>query len=184
MNEEQKTNNEVAVLGAGCFWCTEAVFQNLKGVSSVLPGYTGGNVENPSYEQVSGGNTGHVEVAKIEFDPSVISFKQLLEVFFAVHDPTTKDRQGNDVGTQYASAIFYSSPKQKQIAEEVIKEIEAEKIYSSPIVTELRPLEKFYLAENYHQNYYLNNPGNPYCAVVISPKVKKFREKFSSLIKS
>lgn len=175
---------EIAVLGAGCFWCTEAVFQNLKGVNSVLPGYTGGSVENPKYEQVCEGNTGHIEVAKIEFDPGIISFKQLLEVFFAMHDPTTKNRQGADVGEQYASAIFYSNQEQKQVAEETIKEVNEEKIYNDPIVTQVRPLDKFYLAENYHQNYYLNNPGNPYCAAVISPKVKKFREKFSGLLKS
>jgi len=183
MNQEPTTTNETAVLGAGCFWCTEAVFQNLKGVKSVLPGYAGGDLPNPTYEQVSGGSSGHIEVAKIEFDPSVISFKQLLEVFFVVHDPTTKDRQGNDVGPQYASVIFYASPGQKQIAEEVIKEVDNEKIYGAPIVTRISPLEKFYVAENYHRNYYLNNPGNPYCAAVISPKVKKFREKFSSLLK-
>lgn len=180
----ESKQKEIAVLGAGCFWCTEAVFQNLKGVASVLPGYTGGNLPNPTYEQVSSGSSGHVEVAKIEFDPVIISYHQLLEVFFAVHNPTTLNRQGNDVGEQYQSAIFYTSENQKQIALEVIKEVDSEKIYNSPIVTKVRALEKFYVAENYHQNYYLNNPGNPYCSVVIDPKVQKLRAKFTNLLKS
>ncbi len=178
-----KNTSETAVFGAGCFWCTEAVFQNLKGVTSVLPGYTGGDLPNPTYEQVTSGSSGHVEVAKIEFDPTIILFKQLLEVFFAVHNPTTINRQGNDIGEQYQSAIFYTSEIQKQIAFEVIKEVDSEKIYNSAIVTKVRPLEKFYLAENYHQNYYLNNPGNPYCSVVIDPKLQKLRSKFTQLLK-
>ncbi len=176
-------NNETAVFGAGCFWCTEAVFQNLKGVESVLPGYTGGHVPNPTYEQVCAHNTGHIEVAEIKFDPSVLPFKTLLEVFFAVHDPTTMNRQGNDVGEQYASAVFYTSEEQKKITQEVIADLEKQKIFDSPIVTQIRPLEKFYVAENYHQNYFNNNPGNPYCQAVISPKVAKFRKKFASLLK-
>ncbi|MEK7161821.1 MAG: peptide-methionine (S)-S-oxide reductase MsrA [Patescibacteria group bacterium] len=175
----ESKQKDIAVFGAGCFWCTEAVFQNLNGVSVVLPGYTGGDLQNPSYEQVSSGSSGHVEAAKIEFDPGIISFKQLLEVFFAVHDPTTLNRQGNDAGEQYQSAIFYTSENQKQIALNIIREVDGEKIYNSPIVTKVRPLKKFYVAENYHQNYYINNPGNPYCAVVIDPKVQKLRAKFT-----
>src|SRR5579864_4964235 len=160
-------NKETAVFGAGCFWCTEAVFQNLKGVTSVLPGYTGGRVPNPTYEQVSMGNTGHVEVAKIEFDPSVIKFTDLLNVLFSTHDPTTPNRQGNDVGEQYRSVIFYLSEEQKKEAEEFIAE--AQKDFDNAIITTVEPLDKFYEAENYHQNYYLNNPGNPYCQFVIVP---------------
>ncbi len=184
MNDNNESILELAVLGAGCFWCTEAVFQNLRGVSSVLPGYTGGALKNPSYEQVSSGSTGHVEVAKIEFDAKIISFRQLLEVFFAVHDPTTLNKQGHDIGQQYQSAIFYASQEQQQTALEVIQEVEREKIYNSQIVTKVRPLEEFFVAENYHQNYYLNNPGNPYCSAVISPKVQKLRAKFAALLKS
>lgn len=182
MPENKNNPTEVAILGAGCFWCTEAVFQNLKGVASVLPGYTGGSVPNPSYEQVCSHTTGHIEVAKIEFNPKLLPFKTLLEVFFALHDPTTLNRQGNDVGDQYASAIFYSSEQQKQTAKEVISDLEKQKVFDSPIVTQIRPLEKFYLAENYHQNYYNNNPGNPYCQTVISPKVAKLRKKFAQLL--
>ena len=173
---------QTAIFGAGCFWCTEAIFQNLKGVSSVLPGYAGGRVPNPTYEQVCGGNTGHVEVAQIEFDPEQIKFVDLLNVLFAVHDPTTINRQGNDVGEQYASAVFYTSEEQKRQAEEFIKQ--ARKEFSDPIITQVRALDKFYPAENYHQNYYNNNPGNPYCQVVISPKLEKFRKKFQNLLKN
>jgi len=174
-------NMETAIFGAGCFWCTEAVFQSLRGVSLVLPGYTGGHVENPTYEQVSSGSTGHVEVTKIEFDPNAIKFTDLLSVLFATHDPTTMNRQGNDVGDQYRSEIFYLSNDQKLQAEEFIKQ--SQKEFSSPIVTKISPLNKFYPAENYHQNYYKNNPGNPYCQFVIDPKLEKFRKKFSSLLK-
>lgn len=173
---------QTAIFGAGCFWCTEAIFQNLKGVSSVLPGYAGGRVPNPTYEQVCGGNTGHVEVAQIEFDPEQIKFVDLLNVLFAVHDPTTINRQGNDVGEQYASAVFYTSEEQKRQAEEFIKQ--ARKEFSDPIITQVRALDKFYPDENYHQNYYNNNPGNPYCQVVISPKLEKFRKKFQNLLKN
>ncbi len=172
---------ETAVFGAGCSWCVEAVFQNLKGVSSVLPGYAGGHVANPTYEQVSNGNTGHAEVAKIEFDPQVIKFTDLLNVLFATHDPTTMNRQGNDVGDQYRSVIFYLSEEQKSQAEGFIKN--AQKEFTSPIVTQAQPLDKFYPAENYHQNYYINNPGNPYCQLVIDPKLTKFRKKFNHLLK-
>ena len=172
---------ETAVFGGGCFWCTEAIFQNLKGVASVLPGYSGGHVSNPTYKQVSSGTTGHAEAAEIKFDPAVIEFKNLLEVFFATHDPTTMNRQGNDVGEQYKSAIFYASEEQKKEAEKFIAS--AQKDYSSPIVTQVRPLEKFYVAENYHQNYFKNNPGNPYCQIVINPKLEKFKKKFPNLLK-
>ncbi|HYV33778.1 MAG TPA: peptide-methionine (S)-S-oxide reductase MsrA [Candidatus Limnocylindria bacterium] len=172
---------QTAVFGAGCFWCVEAVYQNLRGVSSVLPGYAGGNKADPTYEEVSSGTTGHAEVAKIEFDPAVIKFSDLLNVLFATHDPTTMNRQGNDVGDQYRSAIFYTSENQKQEAQSFIKQ--AQKEFSSPIVTQLVPLEKFYAAENYHRDYYKNNPGNPYCQFVIDPKLEKFRKKFASLLK-
>lgn len=173
---------EIAVFGGGCFWCTEAIFQNLRGVLSVESGYTGGHKANPTYEEVSGGDTGHVEANKIEFDPGVISFRDLLEVFFAMHDPTALNRQGNDVGTQYRSAIFYSSEEQKKQAEEFIAG--AQKDFDSPIVTQLKPLGEFYKAENYHQNYYNQNPDKPYCRLVISPKLQKLREKFSVLLKA
>lgn len=172
---------ETAVFGAGCFWCVEAVFQSLHGVSSVLPGYAGGHTENPTYEEVSDGNTGHAEVAKIEFNPEVIKFSDLLNVLFATHDPTTVNRQGNDIGDQYRSVIFFASDEQKKLAEEFIKN--AQKEFDSPIVTQVLPLGKFYLAENYHRDYYKNNPGNPYCQLVITPKLAKFRKKFSELLK-
>ena len=174
-------NNETAIFGAGCFWCVEAVFQNLKGVSSVLPGYAGGHVANPTYEQVSGGTTGHAEVAKIEFDPAVIKFADLLNVLFSTHNPTTMNRQGSDVGEQYRSAIFYTSAEQKQQAGEFVKT--AQKDFDSPIVTQVQPLDKFYQAENYHRDYYKNNPNNPYCQLVIDPRLEKFRKKFASLLK-
>jgi len=178
---DRKDLMETAVFGAGCFWCVEAVFQNLKGVSSVLPGYAGGHKDNPTYEEVSSGTTGHAEVTKIEFDPSVIKFADLLNVLFATHDPTTMNRQGNDVGDQYRSAIFYLSDNQKKQAEEFIKQ--AQKDFDSPIVTQVLPLDKFYPAENYHKDYYKNNPGNPYCQLVIDPKLAKFRKKFANLLK-
>jgi peptide-methionine (S)-S-oxide reductase len=167
---------EIATLGAGCFWCVEAVFQEMQGVLSVTSGYMGGRVENPTYEQVCGGRTGHVEVAQLVFDPAVVSFRDILEVFFTVHDPTTKDRQGNDVGPQYRSAIFYHSAEQKQVAEDVIRELDGEG--SGAIVTEVRAAEVFYPAEDYHRDYFRNHPNQPYCAYIVAPKVKKFREKF------
>ncbi len=173
---------EIAVFGGGCFWCTEAVFQQLKGVLKVLPGYAGGTVEQPSYEQVSTGTTGHAEVIRIEFDPKLVSFRDLLNVFFATHDPTQLNRQGNDVGTQYRSAVFYASEEQKADAEAAIAELEKEKVFDSSVVTTVEPLKNFSLAEDYHQNYFKNNPGNPYCAAVISPKVAKFRETFKHLL--
>lgn len=180
--ENMKNNLETAVFAGGCFWCTEAVFQKLRGVKSVSPGYAGGTVDNPTYEQVSGGQTGHAEVIKFEFDSAVISYRDLLEVFFATHDPTTLNRQGNDVGTQYRSAIFYATEEQKQEAEKIIAELNNAKAYSNPIVTTLESLTKFYEAEDYHKNYYERNQGQPYCMVVINPKIKKFKEKFASLI--
>lgn len=175
-------NLQTAVFGGGCFWCTEAVFQKLRGVKSVEPGYAGGSVENPTYEQVSSGSSGHAEVIRFEFDPEQISYRDLLEVFFATHDPTTLNQQGNDVGIQYRSAIFYNNENQKQQAEGIIKELEEAKAYQNPIVTTLEPLTKFYEAEEYHKNYYERNQGQPYCQVVINPKIKKFKEKFASLI--
>ena len=177
-------NLETATLGAGCFWCVEAVFDDLKGVEDVVSGYSGGQTENPTYRQVCDGTTGHAEVAEIRFDPSVISFKDILRVFFSVHDPTTMNRQGADIGTQYRSAIFYHNDDQKRDAEEIVKEITDEAVYDDPIVTEIVPFEKFWPAEDYHQEYFANNPNVPYCAAVVSPKVKKFRQKFSDRLKS
>ena len=174
---------ETATLAAGCFWCVEAVFDDLKGVEDVVSGYSGGRTENPTYRQVCDGNTGHAEVAEIKFDPSVISFKDILRVFFSVHDPTTLNRQGNDVGTQYRSAVFYHNEDQKRDAEEVIKEVTDEGVYDRPIVTEVVPFEKFWPAEDYHQEYFLNNPNQPYCTAVVAPKVKKFRQKFADRLK-
>lgn len=174
---------ETATLAAGCFWCVEAVFDDLNGVEDVVSGYSGGNTVNPTYRQVCDGNTGHAEVAEIRFDPSVISFKDILRVFFSVHDPTTLNRQGNDVGTQYRSAVFYHNEDQKRDAEEVIKEVTDEGVYDRPIVTEVVPFEKFWPAEDYHQEYFLNNPNQPYCTAVVAPKVKKFRQKFADRLK-
>lgn len=174
---------ETATLAAGCFWCVEAVFDDLKGVEDVVSGYAGGHTEKPTYRQVCDGNTGHAEVAEIKFDPSVISFKDILRVFFSVHDPTTLNRQGNDIGTQYRSAIFYHNADQKRDAEEVIKEVTDEGVYDNPIVTEVQPFEKFWPAEDYHQEYFLNNPNQPYCAAVVAPKVRKFRQKFADRLK-
>jgi peptide-methionine (S)-S-oxide reductase len=170
---------ETATLGAGCFWCIEAVYQEMQGVLSVTSGYMGGRVDNPTYDQVCSGATGHVEVAQLVFDPAVVSFRDILEVFFTIHDPTSLDRQGNDVGSQYRSAIFYHSPEQKQTAEAVIRELDAEGLWSRPIVTEVRAAGPFYRAENYHQDYFRTNPNQPYCAYIVAPKVKKFREKFA-----
>ena len=169
---------ETATFGAGCFWCVEAVFQNLQGVASVVSGYAGGTVDNPTYEQVCSGATGHAEVCQIHFDPARISYRELLEVFWQTHDPTTLNRQGSDAGTQYRSAIFYHSDQQRQTAELYKKELGAAKIWGSPIVTEIAPFKKFYKAENYHQNYYRQNAGQPYCRFVITPKVEKFRKVF------
>ena len=175
---------EVVTLGGGCFWCTEAVFEQLKGVEKVESGYSGGTVPNPSYEQVCSGNTGHAEVSQITFDPKVISLKDVLEVFFTVHDPTTLNRQGNDVGTQYRSVIFYRNDAQKAMAQQVIKEIAAAKIWDGKIVTELAPFKSFYKAEGYHQEYFRLHGNQPYCQIVIAPKVAKFREHFKDKLKT
>jgi peptide-methionine (S)-S-oxide reductase len=174
---------ETTTLGAGCFWCVEAVYQELKGVISVESGYSGGAVENPTYKQVCSGATGHAEVCQIKFDPSVISFKDVLEVFFKTHDPTTLNRQGNDKGTQYRSVIFYHSPEQKAIAEKVKKELDEAKAWDKPIVTEISEAKKFWKAEDYHQNYFKNNPEQGYCAYVIQPKMEKFRKVFGEKLK-
>ncbi len=163
-----------ATFGGGCFWCTEVIFQQLEGVSSVLPGYMGGARPNPTYEQVCSGATGHAEVVQIEYDPEKTSFKQLLSVFFKTHDPTTLNRQGADVGTQYRSAVFFHNEEQKQEAEVLIKDLNAAGAYENPIVTEVTPASEFYEAEDYHRNYFNNNPGQPYCAAVIRPKLQKF----------
>ncbi len=177
------TNFEVATLGGGCFWCLEAVYDQMRGVSNVVSGYTGGHVPNPTYKAICTGTTGHAEVVQVTFDRNVVNFKEILQVFFTMHDPTTLNRQGNDVGPQYRSAIFYHSEEQKRIAQEVIGEFEAEGVWDNPIVTEVSPLVVFYEAEDYHQEYYENNPYQPYCMFVVAPKVKKFREKFVEHLK-
>jgi peptide-methionine (S)-S-oxide reductase len=174
---------EVATLAGGCFWCLEAVFDGMIGVASVESGYIGGRIANPTYEQVCGGDTGHAEVVRVTFDPAVVSFKELLEVFFVIHDPTTLNYQGNDAGTQYRSAIFYHTPQQKADAEEVIARLDAAKLWSGPIVTELAPATTFYMAEGYHQEYFARNPYQPYCQAVVAPKVQKFRKYFLEKLK-
>lgn len=179
----QKTELEFAILGGGCFWCLEAVYSHLVGVDAVVSGYCGGASVNPTYEQICTGKTGHAEVVRIAFRPEVVSYREVLEVFFAIHDPTTLNRQGNDVGTQYRSVIFYASPTQKETAEKLIAELEAQQILHTPIVTELAPLPEFYQAESYHQNYFAKNPHQGYCQVVVNPKVAKFRKLFPSRIK-
>ena len=179
----QSPAKEIATLGGGCFWCLEAVYDDLKGVDSVESGYMGGKTANPTYEQVCSGDTGHAEVIRLTFDPAVVSFKEILEVFFVIHDPTTRDRQGNDVGTQYRSAIFYHSAEQKAVAEQVIKNLSAARIYDDPIVTEVAPASQFHIAETYHQEYYQRNPAQPYCAYVVRPKVTKFRKHFLEKLK-
>jgi peptide-methionine (S)-S-oxide reductase len=173
---------ELATFGAGCFWCVEAVFQDLGGVTAVVNGYMGGQIQNPTYREVCSGLTGHAEVAQITFDPMVIRYEQLLEIFWSTHDPTTLNRQGHDQGTQYRSVIFYHSEEQKASAEKSKKEV-AQKIWDDPVVTEILPAEIFYPAENYHQNYYKNNPTNGYCRAVINPKLAKFRTRFNDLLK-
>ncbi len=175
---------ETAILGGGCFWCVEAAIQQLQGVESVRSGYMGGQVANPTYQQVCTGKTGHVEVAEITFDPSIISFSDLLHVFFTLHDPTTLNRQGNDVGEQYRSVIFYRDEAQKKTAEDVIAELTRDKVFGDPIVTALEPASTFYVAEDYHQNYLANNPMQPYCMFVVAPKVHKIREKYASRLKA
>jgi peptide-methionine (S)-S-oxide reductase len=187
MAQEQQTHpskgKEVATLGGGCFWCLEAVFDDLKGVEDVVSGYAGGEVRNPTYRQVCNGDTGHAEVVQVTFDPAVVSFKEILEVFFTIHDPTTLNRQGADVGTQYRSAIFYHTPEQRTTAQQVIDELNAARIWGKPIVTEVTPLETFYPAEDYHQEYFERNGGQPYCQLVIAPKVAKFRKHYLERLK-
>ncbi len=177
------TNLQTATLAGGCFWCLEAVYDEIKGVHSVESGYAGGHVENPSYRAVCTGNTGHAETVQIHFDPNVVSYRDLLNVFFTIHDPTTLNRQGADIGTQYRSAIFYHDEEQKKIAEEVIQDLNAKQIWDQPIVTEVTKFDKFYPAEDYHQEYFTHNPYQPYCQVVIAPKVAKFRKHFLEMLK-
>jgi peptide-methionine (S)-S-oxide reductase len=179
-----QSNREVATLAGGCFWCLEAVYEKVQGVESVESGYTGGTVEHPTYEAVCGGQTGHAEAVRVTFDPHAISYRELLEIFFAVHDPTTLNRQGNDVGTQYRSAIFYHSPAQRQTAEELIKTLTEEQLYENPIVTEVVPAMPWYEAEAYHQEYFVRNPLQGYCQFVVGPKVAKFRKRFASRLKT
>ncbi|MDP4184838.1 MAG: peptide-methionine (S)-S-oxide reductase MsrA [Bacteroidota bacterium] len=175
---------KTATLGTGCFWCSEAIFNSLKGVIKAEPGYSGGTTDNPTYEEVCTGTTGHAEVVRITFDPQIISYKQLLEVFWLIHDPTTLNRQGADHGTQYRSVIFYQSEEQRKISEESKKEIEMSKVWSNPIVTQIVPFRKFYPAESYHHDYFIRNPKQPYCQIVINPKLQKFREHFKALLKN
>ena len=179
----EQGNREVATLGGGCFWCLEAVFKDLKGVERVVSGYAGGEVDNPTYEQVCGGRTGHAEVVQITYDPAVVSFRDLLDVFFTIHDPTTRDRQGADVGPQYRSIILHHGPEQKAEAERAIAELGPQGIWRAPIVTEVVPLDTFYRGEDYHDDYYARNPNQRYCQVVIAPKVGKFRTQYLERLK-
>jgi peptide-methionine (S)-S-oxide reductase len=175
--------SELATLAGGCFWCLEAVFEQVVGVEKVVSGYAGGESANPTYRQVCNGNTGHAEVVQVTFDPRVVSYREILQIYFAIHDPTTLNRQGADAGTQYRSAIFYHSPEQKQIAEALIAELTAEDLFGRPIVTQIAPLETFWPAEDYHQGYFRANPSQPYCQAVVAPKVAKFRKHFLSKLK-
>lgn len=177
------TNYETITLAGGCFWCLEAVFDEMKGVLSVDSGYSNGHVANPSYRDVCNGDTGHAEVVQIKFDPTVISFRDVLNVFFAIHDPTTMNRQGADTGTQYRSGIYYHTQEQKEIAEALIKELNEQKIWNSPIVTEVEAVNNFFIAEDYHQEYFVNNQSQPYCRAVVAPKVAKFRKHYLELLK-
>jgi peptide-methionine (S)-S-oxide reductase len=174
---------ELATLGGGCFWCLEAVFDQVKGVESVESGYMGGGRPNPTYEAVCSGTTGHAEVIQIRFDPAIITYRELLEIFFGIHDPTTLNRQGNDSGTQYRSAIFYHSSEQETTAQEVIGKLTEEKLFDDPIVTQVVPASPFYIAEDYHQEYFAQNPSQPYCTYLINPKVAKFRQRFADRLK-
>ncbi len=182
-NKNMKNNLQIAVFGGGCFWCTEAVFKRLKGVENVTSGYAGGSVPNPTYEAVSSGATGHAEVIKIEYDSGAIKYEDLLNVFFAMHDPTTLNQQGDDTGEQYRSVVFFTTDEQRAIAEKFIQDLDKQSVFESEIVTEVKALNNFYPAEDYHQNYYDNNSNKPYCSVVISPKVAKLRQKFAPLLK-
>lgn len=176
--------SEKATLAGGCFWCLEAVYDELRGIENVESGYAGGRRPNPTYEQVCSGTTGHAEVVQITYDPAQISFRELLDVFFTIHDPTTLNRQGNDLGTQYRSAIFYHDDEQKRIAEETIRELEDDKTWDEPVVTQVMPLTEFFPAEDYHRDYYARNPGQGYCRVIIAPKVAKARQKFLDKLKA
>ncbi len=180
---DMNTNLQTATLAGGCFWCLEAVYDEIKGVESVESGYAGGHMDNPSYRAVCNGDTGHAEVIQVHFDPNIVSYRDLLNVFFAIHDPTTLNRQGAVVGTQYRSAIFYHDDEQKMIAEELIRDLNSQQIWDRPIVTEVAKLDKFYMAEDYHQEYFARNPYQPYCQAVVAPKVSKFRKHFLELLK-
>lgn len=184
MSQENTPGKEIATLGGGCFWCLDPIYDELRGVEEVLVGYAGGSVPNPSYDLVCRGSTGHAEVVQITFDPEVISYKEILQIFFSIHDPTTLNRQGADVGPQYRSIILYHDDAQKATAEQVIQEIETEGLWSAPIVTEVAPFSKFYVAEDYHQKYFENNPGQGYCRVVIAPKVAKFRKLYQEKLET
>ena len=184
MENNGSSRTEVATLGGGCFWCLEAVYQELRGVEKVESGYSGGDVPNPTYRQVCSETTGHAEVVQVTFDPDEVSYRDILEVYFTIHDPTTLNRQGADVGTQYRSVIFYHTEEQKRVAEEVISDLETEGIWNSPIVTEVVPLDEFYVAEDYHQDYFRNNGFQPYCQVIIAPKVAKFRKQHLERLKA
>lgn len=180
---DSKAQSALATLAGGCFWCLEAVYVELRGVEKVVSGYAGGQVANPTYREVCNGTTGHAEVVQITFDPEVVSYRKLLEVFFTIHDPTTLNRQGADVGTQYRSAIFCHDAEQKKVADEVMAELTAARLWPNPIVTQVAPLDRFYPAEAYHQDYFANNPNQPYCQVVVAPKVAKFRKQYLAGLK-
>ena len=185
--ENQMTNNnklELATFGSGCFWCVEAIFQRVEGVEKVVSGYSGGHVKNPAYKEVCQGTTGHAEVCQLSFDPDVVSFEELLEVFWQTHDPTTLNRQGNDVGTQYRSAIFYHNDQQKALAKKYRKKLDESEVFNDPIVTEIKAYKKMYVAEDYHQNYFNENGSQPYCSLVIQPKIDKFNKVFKDKLKN
>ena len=183
MTHTADNGTDIATLGGGCFWCIEAVFEHVRGVTSVESGYMGGKHPDPSYEAVCTGVTGHAEVVQVTFDPTVIAYREVLEIFFAIHDPTTLNRQGNDAGTQYRSVIFYHSPEQAATAKDVMATLTADEVFASPIVTEVSPAQPFYAAEAYHQEYFMRNPTQPYCAYLIAPKLAKFRQQFTSKLK-
>lgn len=182
-NQGASTNPQTATLAGGCFWCLEAVYERMEGVEQVKSGYIGGTTPNPTYQQVCSERTGHAEAVQLTFDPGVVSFREILEVFFSIHDPTTLNRQGHDVGTQYRSAIFFHTDEQKAIAEQMIAELTAERVFRDPIVTQLTAATQFYVAEGYHQEYFRNNASQPYCVAVVAPKVAKFRQKFLEKLK-
>ena len=184
MNTDSLNKIQTATLAGGCFWCLEAVYDNLHGVLDVISGYTGGHIPRPAYHEVTSGRTGHAEAVQIAFNSDQVSFRELLEVFFTIHDPTTLNRQGADIGTQYRSAVFYHSDEQKLITEQIIAELDGQEIWKNPIVTQVGPFEAFYPAEEYHQEYYTNNQYQPYCQVIIAPKLAKFRKQFSSRLKA